>query len=201
MILCVLLSAGLSSRFGSPKALARLNQKTAIEHIQETLLSVRIEEIVVVLGHDAEKIKPFVFKHKKIKVVHNKNHKLGQTSSLKAGLKEASPDATGLMLLPVDYPFIHPQTLTRLIEFFEKEQPMFLVPTYHGKRGHPLLFRREAQKLFLATGDSMGANAVIHQNDTQTTLLAVDDAGVTATFNTPEELEQIRKRSKRTSTV
>jgi molybdenum cofactor cytidylyltransferase len=193
MISCVLLSAGLSIRFGSPKALARLNHKTAIEHLQSTLLSLHLKEIIIVLGHEAEKIRPFVVNHKKVEAVYNKNYKLGQTSSFKTGLKEISRNSTGIMLLPIDYLFIRPQTLARLITFFEKKRPMFLIPTYQGKRGHPLFFNPNLKKLFLSIENSTGANAVIHQHGAQVTLLPVNDIGVVSTFNTPDEFENIKK--------
>lgn len=193
MISCILLSAGFSSRFGSPKALARLNRTTVLEHLQTTLLSLQLEEIIIVLGHEAKKIKPFVCNHKKVKIAHNKNYKSGQTSSLKAGLKKISKTSAGIMLLPIDYPFIRPETLARLIAFFEKKKPMFLIPTYHGKRGHPLLFNPVLKKLFLSIEDSTGANAVLHQHGAHVTLLPVNDAGVATTFNTPEEFENVKK--------
>ncbi len=193
MLSCILLSAGLSSRFGSPKALIPIDQQTVLEHLQTALLSLKLKEIIIVLGHNADKIEPFVFKHKKVNVVHNKNYKLGQTSSLKAGLRKVSQDSTGIMLLPVDYPFTQPRTLAHLITIFKEDQPMFLIPTYHGKRGHPLFFRSSLQKLFLTMKNSEGANAVIHQHAAQVTLVPVDDPGVVATFNTPGEFEKIKK--------
>lgn len=193
MLSCIVLSAGLSSRFGSPKALITIGQQTVLEHLQTTLLSLKLNEIIIVLGHNASEIEPFVFKHTKVNVVHNKNYKLGQTSSLKAGIKKVSQDSTGIMLLPVDYPFIQPPTLARLITVFEKERPMFLIPTYHGKRGHPLFFRSSFKKLFLTLKNSEGANTIIHKHAAQVTLVPVDDPGVIATFNTPDEFEKTKK--------
>ena len=69
MISCILLSAGFSSRFGSPKALAKRNGETVIEHIQRSLLNTLIEEIIIVLGNKADKIEPFVLNHKRVKFV------------------------------------------------------------------------------------------------------------------------------------
>src|SRR3989338_7096233 len=104
MLSCIVLSAGFSSRFGSPKALIPIGQQTVLEHLQSTLLSLKLKEIIIVLGHNAGEIEPFVFKHMKVNVVHNKNYKLDQTSSLKTGLRKGSQDSAGIMLLPVDYP-------------------------------------------------------------------------------------------------
>ena len=69
MISCILLSAGYSSRFGSPKALAKLNGQTIIEQLQKILVASILDEIIVVLGAFAEDIKSYLLKHKKIKLV------------------------------------------------------------------------------------------------------------------------------------
>ena len=68
MISCILLSAGLSSRFGSPKALAKLpDGQTVIEKIQNQLLSIPESELIIVLGHAKTQILPLVLKHKNLK--------------------------------------------------------------------------------------------------------------------------------------
>ena len=99
MISCILLSAGLSKRFGSPKALADISGVSVIRYIQNTLIESKIGEIVVVLGANKEKIKSHILNHKKIKVVYNKDYNFGQTSSFKAGLSQISNDSKGIMLL------------------------------------------------------------------------------------------------------
>ena len=111
MISCILLSAGLSSRFGSPKALARINNISVIEHIQNTLDNSMVSEVIVVLGGHAKKIKSVVLKHKKVKYVYNKDYNLGQTSSFKIGLKHISTNSLAVMLLPIDYPLIQFKTI------------------------------------------------------------------------------------------
>ena len=111
MVTCVLLSAGESQRFGSPKALAKTSQKTAIEDLQDTLIASIADDIIVVLGAYAEAIGPHVFNHKKVRIVHNKDYKLGQTSSFQAGLRALKDNASAVLLTPVDCPFIRTSTV------------------------------------------------------------------------------------------
>lgn len=191
MISCLLLSAGLSSRFGSPKALARFNGKTVIEHLQELLLSMDIHEIIIVLGHGAEQIKPFLFKHKNIKVVYNKDYKFGQTSSFKCGLKHIGARATGILLLPVDYPLIKRETLHALITFFDDKKPVALIPCYQDKKGHPPIFAVRLKNEFLNLEDALGINTAIHHHTDDVTVLPVDDPGVVKTFNTKQEFKRL----------
>lgn len=192
MISCLLLSAGFSSRFGSPKAIARINGQTLIEHLQGLLLSTQLDEIIIVLGHGAEQIKPFLFKHRKIKVVYNKDYKFGQTSSFKCGLKDVSAQATGILLLPVDYPLIKSETLRALITFFEDKKPLVLIPSYQGKKGHPPVLAAGLKNEFLALKNSLGVNTVIHHHIDDVTVLPVDDSGVIKSFNTKEEFGKLK---------
>ena len=192
MISCVLLSAGFSSRFGSPKALAKLKGRTLIEHLQELLLSTQLHEIIIVLGHDAEQIKPFLFKHTKIKVVYNKDYKFGQTSSFKCGLKKVAAAAAGIMLFPVDYPFIKKETLDTLIDHFEEKKPLALIPSHEEKKGHPPIFAAALKNELLALKDSLGINTVLHNHTDELAILPVSDPGILKSFNTKEEFEQIK---------
>src|SRR3990167_701833 len=106
MISCIVLSAGQNSRFGSPKALAKFKGRTVIEHLQIVLIASDLDEIIIVLGAFVNDIKPYLLKHKKIKVVYNKDYNLGQTSSFQTGLKVMDQQSQGVMLLPVDFPLV-----------------------------------------------------------------------------------------------
>ena len=106
MTTCILLSAGLSERFGSPKALARLHGMTVIEHIQTTLLQSSCDQIIVVLGAHHKEVQPSIFIHSRIRIVYNKTYYFGQTSSVQAGWREVVDSTQGVLFLPVDCPLI-----------------------------------------------------------------------------------------------
>ena len=196
MISCILLSAGLSSRFGSAKALAKISDEhTVIEALQTQLTASKISEILVVLGAHAEAVKPHIFKHMKIKVVYNKDYILGQTSSFKAGLAQISPQSSGVVILPVDFAFIKTHTFDYLIECFYKENnSSILIPTFQNRKGHPPLFRTNITEEFFGLDDNLGINEVFHRHTENTKLLPVDDPGVVSSFNTREEFENLKKQ-------
>lgn len=192
MISCILLSAGYSSRFGSPKALANIGTQTALAHIAGCLVEADVHEVVIVLGAGADKIEPHVLKHNKISVVYNKNFDLGQTSSVKAGLRAVSLRSSGVMLLPVDYPFIRVDTFSSLIAEFRKTNPDILIPTYGPRKGHPPIFSASLKEHLLLLDDSQGINQFIRQRKAM--FFPVGDEGVVATFNTQQEFEHLVKR-------
>ncbi len=193
MFSIILLSAGLSQRFKSPKALATLNSQSVIEHLQRTLLKTSIDEIIIVLGSHAETIKPYILKDSKIKSIYNADFIAGQTSSFKAGLTITSPASLGLLLLPIDYPFINSETIEVILKRFSKQQPDLLIPTYQNFKGHPPVFNRNLRSFLEQLSNAQGINSFFHQNNLAIDLLKVNDPGVISTFNTVEEFEKIKK--------
>jgi molybdenum cofactor cytidylyltransferase len=192
MISCVLLSAGESRRFGSPKALAKIGQETAIERIQNTLIKSNIiDEIIVVLGAEAERISPYVFNHKKLRLVHNKDFKLGQTSSVQAGISNIEAFARGIMLFPVDCPLIKPETIEEVSHFFIEKNPSILVPVYQSQKGHPPIFNIALKRDILDLPVEKGLNSLFIGHSPVT--IETQDPGVLKTFNTPEEFKRILK--------
>lgn len=194
MISCIVLSAGYSSRFGSPKALAKLNNLTVIEQIQNVLIASNVDEVVVVLGAFAEDIKQSLLKHKKIKVVYNKDYNLGQTSSFKAGLNAVAKPSGGIMLLPVDFPLVKTTTINLLLDQFARQKPLMLIPTYQNKKGHPPVFSGTLIEELAALKDSEGLNTIAHKHANEVRLGPVEDEGILLSFNTPEEFAEVSRR-------
>ncbi len=191
MISAIILSAGLSQRFGSPKALALVNNITIIEHLQKVLVDTEIENIYVVLGANADEIKAYILNHKKVHIVYNKNFKSGQTSSFKAGLKALPIQSNAVMLFPVDAPFVKKETISAVISRFRENYPSILVPTHQNKKGHPPVFNISLLSQLLNLSDDTGLNQFQHENKDKIVLFEVDDPGVVQSFNTKEELDAI----------
>ncbi|MCK5581131.1 MAG: nucleotidyltransferase family protein [Candidatus Omnitrophica bacterium] len=191
MISGILLTAGCSSRFGSPKALAKWNNKLIFVHLQETLISSKVDEIIVVLGAFSDEIKPYLLNHKKVKFVYNKDYNFGQTSSFQAGLKFLSDRTSGVLLLPVDYPFVQAETIDALIDQFLKARPKVLIPTFDNHKGHPPIFDVSLKEKFLTMAHDAGINTIAHKYKDETVLTPVDDKGVVLTFNTVEEFKEV----------
>lgn len=194
MLSCILLAAGQSRRFGGIKALATIGGQPLIRHLQDVLLSGGCEEIVVVLGAHAEKIEPSLLKHSRVAIVHNKDHKFGQTSSFQCGLRAADPAADAIMLLPVDYPFLAGATIAALKDVSRSHPEEIILPCYQGRRGHPPVFPAALRDDFLALDPQTGLNTVQRRHESRCRECPVDDPGVTASFNTPAELEDLRAR-------
>jgi len=194
MIHCLLLSAGESSRFGTPKALARLGEETIMGRLLKVLISSNVDGISVVLGYADNLIQPFILNHRKVNVVYNKDHKFGQTSSFLAGLRALDSKTEAVLLLPVDYPLVKTQTINTLIECYHEKKPQIIIPAFQGQKGHPPLFGMSLKQEFLALQMDQGINSVAHRHQETTTVLEMDDPGVIRSFNTPQDFDEIKKQ-------
>jgi len=193
MITCILLSAGTSRRFGSPKALACLCGTPVIEHVQKALLQSSCDKIIVVLGACHKEVRPSIFIHSRIRVVYNKNYYFGQTSSVQAGWREADIASEGVLFLPVDYPLVQSSSIDKIIHCFKKlGGPDILVPTYQNKKGHPSIFHQRLSPKALALPMGMGLNSLFAAHPPQT--IEIDDSGIIKSFNTPQEFEALLKK-------
>lgn len=191
MISCILLCAGLSERFPSIKALAKINGEYIIERFQRNLLATNIGELIIVLGAHRDKIEPFIVKMPQIKVIFNENYSLGQTTSFQKGLLTISEESQGALLLPIDSPFVKGESIYALIEEFFKKQPTILIPTFNSKKGHPPIFNKKIFSEIQSLPPDQGINSIIHKHGHDERTLELNDPGIIDTFNTPQEFQTL----------
>src|SRR6202166_4492832 len=136
----MILSAGASSRMGRPKALLPYREGTFLEHLIEVTRHPRISVTRVVLGAGAEVIRAIAKLDASI-VVLNPDWEQGQLSSICAGLRSLDGiDIDGVVLCPVDHPLVSARLVNELVEKFYEEKKAIVLPTYEGRRGHPVIF-------------------------------------------------------------
>lgn len=99
MICLIVLAAGLSTRFGRNKLLEWINGFSMIQRVVKSAIDSNADEVIVVLGYEADLIKQNL-KGLKCKFVYNENFKQGQSSSVKIGLVSVLEYARALIVLP-----------------------------------------------------------------------------------------------------
>lgn len=117
----VILAAGYSSRMKSFKPLLPVGDMTAIERSIAALIGAGVRNIIVVTGHNREKLEPVVSTSAadmNVIKAYNENFADGMFSSIKTGLaavRDNFADAAGVFLMPVDCPLISSSVITDLI--------------------------------------------------------------------------------------
>ena len=198
-IVGVLLAAGSSTRLGAPKQLLPFGSKTLIEHALDILLRSPVDEVIVVLGAQADEITPLV-QHPRVRIVLNPDWEQGQSASLRTALDALPPDCEAVVFLPCDMPWIIPELIADLIRAWQQTGKPVVVTAAGEKRGVPALFARETfAELRRASGDQGGRGMLQKHPDRVSEVRVAPE--VLADIDTPEEyqraLEQLHQRSKR----
>ncbi|HON62645.1 MAG TPA: nucleotidyltransferase family protein [Deltaproteobacteria bacterium] len=151
----IVLAAGRSSRIGGTKQLLEFNGNTLLGGVIAAAKSSRLDEILVVLGHDAQNIERRV-DLSGVRVVMNEDYEQGQSTSVKAGLGHVSPHADAAMFLLADQPLVDGRIIDALIAGFEDSRKPIVVPVSGGRRGNPVIIGRElfAELAASARGDA-----------------------------------------------
>ena len=194
MIAGLILAAGESSRMGIDKATLTYRGRTFLETIVQTLGEGDIERIVVVLGHHAQEIQRQI-KVEAAQVVINPDYRSGQTSSLQAGLRSLiADDLEAIILCLVDHPAVCAETVRRLVATFRHSGAPVVIPTYQGRRGHPVLIGRQVFHELLDLPTDVGANSVVRRYRPATQFVEVDDEGAVIDVDDPESYQRLTCR-------
>jgi molybdenum cofactor cytidylyltransferase len=197
MISAILLAAGESKRMGRPKQLLEWRGKTLLQHSLESLINSDAAEIILVLGHEADRIRKTLLELP-IKIVINPDYKQGMASSLRRGLLAMDPESEAFLILLADQPGIGPEIINDLIRAFRQAEPKrgIVRPVYRGRRGHPVIigaqYREEA--LQLLQGD-VGARQILmnHPEDILDVEMVLDV--ILGDIDTPEEYRAYTKQA------
>jgi molybdenum cofactor cytidylyltransferase len=191
MIAGLILAAGESSRMGTPKATLTYRGRTFVEWILQTLQEAGLERIVVVLGHQAEDIQRQV-KIEAAQVVINPDYRSGQTSSLQVGLRSLmAEELEAVLLCLVDHPAVAAETVRRIVATFQQSGAPVVIPTYQGRRGHPVLIARQVFGELLGLGCDAGADSVVRRYRPATQFVAVEDEGIVMDVDDPESYRRL----------
>ena len=187
MIAAVILAAGESSRMGQPKALLPIDGKNFIEKIVDALSRSGVARIFVVVGHNADEMSQKIA-HLPVTILINPDYKKGQLSSLQVAVRRLLPeeDCRGMLVHLVDHPYISALLVDALIRRFEQGDKAIVVPRYHGKRGHPVIFARSLFHELLDAPQEQGAKAVVNAHRDETLEIETEDEGITLDIDTPE---------------
>ena len=182
----ILLAAGESTRMGRPKALLPWRDTTLIEYQVRELRAAGVVRVVVVLGHEADAIRPYV---EGAGVAVNEAYREGRASSLRAGAGALPGSAGPIAVLSVDQPRTE-QIVRAVIEAHAQSGASITIPTYRGHRGHPVVLAGALlAELREASEEAQGLRGVIAAHEDTVREVEIDDGQIVLDINTPEEYE------------
>ncbi|PAV29754.1 hypothetical protein CIL05_10330 [Virgibacillus profundi] len=182
----IMLAAGLSSRMGTLKALLPWQGIPLIQFQIEQMQKAGINEIIIVLGYQAEQLREITANYDVITVT-NKNYEQGKSSSIRKGAAYIKEDTEGVFVSAVDQP-VSSHTLRKLSNHLKKVHAKAVIPVYQNKHGHPILFHGSLKTNLLAVNEkTKGLRNVIREHSNQIAYLPVNDSDVLLNFNNPDD--------------
>jgi len=191
MLAAVILAAGESRRMGTPKALLPYREQTFLDHLVEVTRHPRVGWLRVVVGAHAALIRG-MSRVEAAAFVVNEEWEKGQLSSIQAAIRSLPAKETeGILLCLVDHPLITAEIVASLIDAFYSSKKAIALPTYKGKRGHPVIFSSALYAELLAAPLEAGARAVVWAHPNDVCEVPTDQDGVVLNLNDPETLRRV----------
>jgi len=153
----IILAAGESTRYGSPKQLLDWKGKPFVRQVAETALRSGLEPVVVVTGFHAADVES-ALSGLPVVIVHNPDYQQGQSTSIRAGVTSLSDKAGAAVFLLADQPQIPVDVIRALVESHGQNMQAILAPlVLEDRRANPVLFDRDTfADLMQLTGDVGG---------------------------------------------
>ena len=190
-VLAIVLAAGASRRFGSPKLLASLGGRPVLQHVLDAVARAGLDDVVVVLGDQAAAIRAAVsWRTERIAV--NPRPMDGLSSSLRIGLDVAAEEPTldAVVVLLGDQPAVRPEVISAVLAAAEAApQPILRVRYADDDAPNPVLVRRAAWALAAGLSGDRGLGPLLLQRPDLVAEVAV--TGANPDIDTPEDLVRV----------
>lgn len=174
-ISAILLAAGESARMKSceSKLLLPLEGRELVTYPAEAAREAGLQDFIVVLGRDAEKVEKAVKKYRP-RYVFNRHYALGQGSSIVCGMKALGAESRACFFLMGDQPGLRAAQLRQLAEAADPGK--IVVPLYAGRRGSPCLFGSDFyEELLQLRADESGRKVILAHPEAIRELAMGDD--------------------------
>lgn len=186
----IILAAGRSARLGRPKQLVPLAGRPLLAHTLAHAAASNLDEVILVLGHEAAAIAGAVGDHGQRTVV-NPDYAAGQSTSVQAGLAALHPETEAVLFFLGDQPTITPEVIDAILAAYRASRAPIVAPLYSGERGHPLLFDRALfPELAEVSGDE-GARAIVRAHAADVLLVPVPVAAPPQDVDTEDDYQRL----------
>jgi len=196
-VAAIILAAGESRRMCRPKALLPFRNGTFLTVLAETL-GLYCSPVYAVFGFDAEQL--MASAPASVIAVENPDYRLGMLTSLQAGLRaiyEPEPAAGDKIACPTRVLFTlvdHPALANGTVRDLLRSDASLAIPRYAGKRGHPVIVRREIALEVMAEPVTSKLNDVLDRHRSGIHYIDVDDPAVRDDIDDPQLYQDLLAR-------
>jgi molybdenum cofactor cytidylyltransferase len=190
-IAAIVLAAGGSKRFGSPKQLLKWEGVTLINRVIHLALTFPLDPVIVVLGSNYEIIKENIIDKEKVRIVKNDDWGVGQSTSLIAGVKEIEAENIPFVVLLCDQPQITEKNVQAVIKTFKESKTDVVITEIEGKMIPPVIFSPFCIPGISKLKGDRGARSIIEEYQYKT--YKETDSRILMDIDTKEDFIQLKK--------
>ncbi len=189
----VVLAGGLSSRMGQLKVLLPWDERPIINVILDRLRHARMDEIMVVTGHNAEKVRAAIAKEG-VRYTHNADYKEGDMlSSLQAGIRALPPGIAACLVVLGDQPQLDIRVISDVVAAYAEGKGTIIAPSFQRRRGHPILIDRMYWPELLDLPQGAAPRDVINAHSDAIAYVNVDNDSILRDIDTPDDYQRERR--------
>jgi molybdenum cofactor cytidylyltransferase len=144
---------------GKQKLRMPLGQRSILEHTVDNYRNSGVDEIIVVVGHEADETKQLLA-HQPVTVVHNPRYNDGIGTSISAGVQHIKETTQHIMIALADQPYIRSNIIDYLVDMHRNSNKGITIPVYKGARGNPAVFNISYKKELLELQGDTGGKQV-----------------------------------------
>jgi molybdenum cofactor cytidylyltransferase len=181
----IVLAAGGSSRFGSPKQLVRVDGRPLLHAAVSRAVEVAGHAVSVVLGAHAADFAPLL-RHSAASIVINRDWSEGMASSIRAGVSRLPGSCGGVMLVLADQAAVTADDLRRLAANWRRQPDYIVAAQYGATLGAPAIFPASCFRDLSKLRGDRGAQALFKRNPDRVIRVPMDSAAID--IDTPEDL-------------
>jgi molybdenum cofactor cytidylyltransferase len=161
-VAAIVLAAGESKRFGGNKLLHVWKGRPVLEYVLQAVRASNVYRKVLVLGHEHETVLESV-DHEGFQVVRNKEWRLGQSTSVLAGLEAVKGDVEAAIFPLGDMPLVDAGLIDAIIDRHAETLAPIVAPQLGEEWGNPVLFDRVTFPAFSYLTGDRGAKSLFPQ--------------------------------------
>jgi len=191
----MILAAGASTRMGAPKQLLELDGRPLVVRAVEAALASPAWPVVVVLGAQAEKIRPTLARLPML-IAENPAWAEGMAASIRAGmttLRQFSQKLDAALVALCDQPAFSAEVIAQLVAAQRATGRSIVAARYGGRQGAPALFLREHFPALAALTGEEGARSLLNGDPTR--VATVDLPALALDLDTPADYASLQSKS------
>lgn len=198
----ILPAAGRSHRMGRAKLLLPFGEDTIVGTVVTTLERAAVRPIVLVLRPETGALRKWA-RARSLFIVDNMEPERGMLSSIVEGIRglggarrlaaSLARNRACLLIMPADLPALRTATVNRLLDHQADCDSGIVLPTWQGRRGHPLLVHPRLVPAIETLDPAIGLRQLRELFPLEVETVETEDSGVLHDVDTAEDYRRLKR--------